>query len=157
MTQEDKKMVLEMRVAALEAQMAEMTGRKSDEGEKGMSAEDVPQRPLDGALGQAFAYGFDGTDFKFTNCCFMFGRRMHQIMDQMANEDGTYHLIVPHNNPEEATVTNIIGKAMSNPEIITQITSDESTDTLTIIPLVMIQDGKILIDYRGMPCIPVYE
>ena len=143
MTELDEKIVaLEMRIAALEAQQGSTEERRSAEEELRKGTEDITSRPLDGALGQAFAYGVDGTDCKFMNCRFMFGRSVYSITDQTANADGTYYLVVPHANPGNAVVI---------------ATNPGTDDTATSIPLITVQEGKIVADYRGMPCIPVYE
>ena len=142
MDMEGKIAMLEMKVAALEANQGAMEVRQSVREELARNIEDGATRPLEGESGRAFTYGVEGTDCKFMNCRFMFGRRMYSIEDQTANENGTYYLVVPHENPENAAVV------ASNPG---------TDDTATCIPLITVEDGKITADYRGMPCIPVYE
>ena len=139
---DEKTIVLEMRIGALEAQLAALEAEKQAKREFETGAEGVEVRPLEGATGQAFAYGVEGTDCKFINCRFQFGRTVYSIADQTANADGTYYLVVPHANPSGASVV------ASNPG-----TDDDATS----IPLITVQDGRITEDYRGMPVIPVYE
>lgn len=128
---------LEVRVAQLE-QMQQQSLAATEEG----GASDGATRPQEGASGRAFEYGVVGTDCKFINCRFMFGRTVYSIGDQTANADGTYYLIVPHANPAQAAVV------ASNPG---------TDDTATCIPLIKVEDGRITEDYRGMPCVEVYE
>ena len=138
----DEKMVaFEMRLDRLEAELSALAAEKSAKDLEAGSG-DVPVRPLDDAGGQAFAYGVEGTECKFVNCRFQFGRTVYSIADQTANADGTYYLVVPHADPSAASVV------ASNPG---------TDDDATCIPLLTVQDGRITADYRGMPVIPVYE
>lgn len=128
---------LEVRVAQLEQMMQQSVGA----GEEGGSP-DAATRPLDGQPGRAFEYGVEGTDCKFVNCKFQFGRSVYEIADQTANANGTYYLVIPHAAPENAAV---------------MATNPGTDDTATCIPLITVVDGKITNDYRGMPVVPVYE
>lgn len=139
---DEKMAALEMRIAALEADHEATKKMLAVIKEMTRENEDGATRPLEGESGRAFAYGVEGTDCKFINCRFMFGRRIYSIEDQTANADGTYYLVVPHENPANAVVI---------------ATNPGTDDTVTCIPLITVQDGKITADYRGMPCIPVYE
>ena len=139
---EGKIAMLEMRIAELEANQRAKEERQAVKEELTRGIEDSTYRPLEGASGRAFEYGVEGTDCKFINCRFMFGRRVYTIGDQTANADGTYYLVIPHNDPESASVV------ASNPG---------TDDMATCIPLIEVQDGRITADYRGMPCVEVYE
>ena len=134
---------LEMKIEGLRAQLAEMARAASSAAEMAAGGgSDVAVRPLEGQPGRAFDYGVEGTECKFVNCCFQFGRTVYTIADQTANADGTYYLVIPHATPQNASVV------ASNPG---------TDDTATCIPLITVQDGRITADYRGMPVVPVYE
>lgn len=135
---------LEVRVAQFEQMLQQSVGA-GDAGEGG--SQDAATRPLDGQPGRAFEYGVVGTDCKFVNCKFQFGRVVHAIEDQTANDDGTYYLVIPHANPGSAVVIMLEDEEES----------EESDYTVTKIPLITVQDGRITQDYRGMPVVPVYE
>ena len=79
---------------------------------------------------------------KLINCHFMFGRSVYNVSDTPIG-DGTWNLVVPHANPANASIVNGSGGGTSN--------------TQTVIPIFVISQGVIVADYRGMPCIPVYE
>ena len=128
---------LEVRIAQLEQMVMQSSGAE-EEGE----LHEMATRPLDGQPGRAFEYGVEGTDCKFVNCKFQFGRRVYEIADQTANANGTYYLVIPHAAPENAAV---------------MATNPGTDDTATCIPLITVVDGKITNDYRGMPVVPVYE
>ena len=139
----DEIATLKMQCAILEARIMAVTERLSaEEGGGGMGREDAPVRALEGTSGRAFEYGFDGTECKLFNCVFMFGRRVYKLQDQSVDGDGRYMLKIPHDNPNNATVTS---------------QEEANTQDVTYIPLLVVAKGRITADYRGMPCIPAYE
>ena len=79
---------------------------------------------------------------KLINCHFMFGRQLYSVADTQVG-NGTWNLVVPHESPGSAMISSGIGGGTS--------------DSQTVIPIFTIQNGVIVADYRGMPCIPVYE
>jgi hypothetical protein len=141
----DSKVIeLESKIADLEARFSGLQINLSIAEELSRGFDDVAVRPLEDRSGSAFTYGVVGGVCKFLNCRFMFGRKTYSINDQTANSNGTYYLIVPHSNPEDATVS--VGGVNTS-----------SSDTHTVVPLIAVENGIITADYRGMPCIPVYE
>jgi hypothetical protein len=120
----------------------------------------VPPAPMLGApsaseeAGQSESTDYDGyaaadregafqlENGKLINCHFMFGRQVYSVADTQVG-DGTWLLVVPHAYPGNATISK---GSVGN-----------TGDTQTVIPIFTIQNGIITADYRGMPCIPVYE
>lgn len=85
---------------------------------------------------------------EFKNCVFQFGRKTYKIgasatFDVVPFTAGTYYLNIPHSNPANAMVIPIdVGNTL----------------TQSSIPIVELdENGEVLLDYRAMPVIPVWE
>jgi len=129
---------LEARIAALE--MAQTVNAANDS-EVGFHDTSNAIRSETGA----FRIDIDPSTrkLKVYDCHFMFGRRVYSISDVPLSGDGLYYLKIPHSQPNGATV--VVSSGGAN-------TLDE-----TYLPLFRIQNGEVVADYRGMPCIPAYE
>lgn len=147
---------LDMRTSELEARRIDYGGSV---GGDGGAAPSMPSA-FEGTNDRAFAVKSQTegensqTRFYITNCRFMFGRKVIKIEDdyelptaeidgRTTVADGVYSLIIPHEDPQDASV---------EPD-----TSEVSDDEQTVIPLFEYEDGSIVDDYRGMFTVPVYE
>lgn len=124
--------IAQLRMEMLQAQSGDMAGGEGvDNG--------LPLVPIGGEPQGAFRID----DGKVVDCHFLFGRTTVTINDFPLDGDGLYSLSIPHSSAGSATIV--------------KNTSDINSLTQTIIPLFRISNGSVVVDYRGMPVIPVRE
>ena len=124
--------IAQLRMEMLQAQSGDMAGGEGmDNG--------LPLVPIGGDVQGAFAV----VDGKITNRFYMVARTVHSVSGNDPDaEDGTWYLVVQHSSGS-ATLTR-------NP-------SGYTDDTQTVIPLFVITNGEITVDYRGMPIVMIRE
>ena len=126
-------------IALLRTELAE-AGREMAGGEGADVG--LPLVPIGGGGETQGAFRFEGG--RITHCNFYAAHREWSLADveiEEGQQDGTWYLNVPHEDPGGATVSKTPGS---------------NNDDYTAVKLFTVSGGTVVKDYRGMPFIPIY-